>query len=193
MGRKGNATCSIEGCTKKQNARGWCSLHYTRWQRFGDPEATVRHRGPNGTNSVCTVDGCESLAHARTYCPVHYQRWRILGDASLEYPEREPFTKTLDDLRREAAEGTPGGTISPKGYRYRNLLKSSYAEHRLVMEYHLNRPLWPDETVHHKNGNRSDNRLENLELWSSWQPPGQRVEDKVAYARELLARYCPTE
>lgn len=62
-------------------------------------------------------------------------------------------------------------------------------QHRVVMEEHLGRPLWPDETVHHKNGNRSDNRLENLELWSSWQPSGQRVEDKITYAREILARY----
>lgn len=57
------------------------------------------------------------------------------------------------------------------------------------MEYHLNRPLWPDETPHHINGDRSDNRIENLELWSSYQPKGQRVEDKIAYAREILARY----
>lgn len=57
------------------------------------------------------------------------------------------------------------------------------------MEHHLGRALFRDETVHHKNGDRSDNRRENLELWSSWQPSGQRVEDKIAWARELLARY----
>lgn len=59
------------------------------------------------------------------------------------------------------------------------------------MSDHLGRPLHKDESVHHKNGDREDNRLVNLELWSRWQPPGQRVEDKVAYAKELLARYEP--
>jgi len=34
-----------------------------------------------------------------------------------------------------------------------------------------------------------DNRESNLELWSSSQPKGQRVEDKVAWAREILALY----
>jgi hypothetical protein len=37
-------------------------------------------------------------------------------------------------------------------------------EHRYVMQQAIGRPLTRSETVHHKNGNRRDNRLENLEL-----------------------------
>lgn len=58
------------------------------------------------------------------------------------------------------------------------------------MEEHLGRKLRPDEEVHHKYGDRTDNRLEALELWIVGnQPRGQRVTDKLDNAVELIERY----
>jgi hypothetical protein len=61
------------------------------------------------------------------------------------------------------------------------------------MSEFLERPLRDNEYVHHKNGVRDDNRLENLELWCSSQPPGQRVTDLLAWAREILSVYAGDE
>ena len=62
-------------------------------------------------------------------------------------------------------------------------------EHVLVMEQRMGRHLYPGENVHHKNGVRDDNSPENLELWITSQPSGQRPEDLVKWAEEILARY----
>lgn len=62
-------------------------------------------------------------------------------------------------------------------------------EHRLVMEEKLGRPLTENENVHHKNGIRSDNRPENLELWLRSQPYGHRVADALEHAVDIIDEY----
>jgi hypothetical protein len=53
----------------------------------------------------------------------------------------------------------------------------------------LGRPLRPGKSVHHRNLLKSDNRTENLELWTSHQPKGARVADMLAWCRWFISEY----
>ncbi len=75
---------------------------------------------------------------------------------------------------------------------YKRIIGGAQLEHRAVMEQILKRPLKKGETVHHKNGVRSDNRPENLELWTSRHPRGSRVPDLILFATDILREYAPT-
>jgi len=81
------------------------------------------------------------------------------------------------------------GFLEKNGYRIVRRKGREVPEHRDVVEKIIGRPLLADETVHHKNGNRADNRPENLELWSSRHGKGQRVEDKIDFCRSFLSQY----
>jgi len=83
-----------------------------------------------------------------------------------------------------------GRSLDSHGYVViRTDINTQRLEHHVVMEQIIGRKLCPSETVHHLNGIRSDNRSKNLELWASRHPKGQRVEDLLAFADEIIACY----
>lgn len=187
-------TCLIITCASRIAAKGYCNRHYKSWKRYGDPlAAKIRQKSnyietlyktPISEAKKCSVIDCSLRHFAKTFCQKHYQRFRKYGDPL--------FTKI-------AAPGTSVGRITKEGYRELPYIydhpnaraDGRILEHILVMSTHIGRALLPGENVHHLNGQRSDNRIENLELWSTSQPPGQRLDDKTQWAIEWLQQYKP--
>ena len=174
-----NDTCTVPGCSKPQRRktgkRPWCEQHYQRWRRYGQPDEPSHWQQPK----FCTVEGCGAPHAGLGFCIKHKARFKKHGN-------------TTTVLRRPVISGrikTQGYVLLKRKDHPRANSGGYVYEHRLVMEALLGRYLEPDEQVHHKNGVRDDNRPENLELWVTKQPPGQRVRDLVPWAREILARY----
>jgi hypothetical protein len=177
--------CAVDGCDRQVKSRGWCHGHYQRWRRTGVVEDAVpldrRRQHP-----VCSVPDCDRDSYAKALCNTHYRRLLATGDARPDEP-----------IRLVTSDGwlSHGYWYVPVAEAERWLAggETQIGEHRLQMARALGRPLTDDEVVHHVNGDRTDNRPENLELWSTGHPRGQRIEDKVAFAIELLRRYAPEE
>lgn len=179
------ARCSIATCDKLKSARGLCSTHYRRFRVHGDPlhgEGNYKRYD----SDVCSYKDCLSPRKGRGFCAMHYRRFMTHGE--MDRPVRRSSGEGNVDKQGYRRITVPKGT--PNSYPYRPGHTSAWIlEHRYVMSQHLGRELTRDETVHHINGNRTDNRIENLELWAGGHSGGQRVEDLVDWALALIDRY----
>lgn len=172
--------CTIEGCDREVVARGWCGKHYARWSAHGDP--TILKTPPKKVYPPCSVKSCENTAGPglRGWCESHYKRQRTYGDPEYVKPYQPGPWRTLFS-----------GYVARSDPRHPNANGAgAVLQHAHVMSEHLGRPLRKGEAVHHKNGIRHDNRLENLELWKSAHPPGQRVTELLAWAHALIEEYA---
>lgn len=176
---KKDRPCST-GCGRLvglRGARGLCPVCYQR----------ARNAELKADPLTCEVPGCgQDVVHqGNKICAMH--RARLRREGSVGEADRR---------------NVPAGEwhVNSKGYRSRIIEGKEVLEHRLIMGDLLGRDLKRHETAHHMNGQRADNstdgplvgfRSGNLELWSSWQPPGQRVVDKIQFAVSLLKQYAP--
>lgn len=129
---------------------------------------------------ICENCKCENRSSYRYLC----QRCHDKGSIRNKQPKRLEEVKISGKFR-----GSGGYIRMYKPFHPNSCKDKSVAEHVFVMSEHIGRPLMKNESVHHKNGIRDDNRIENLELWSTGQPAGQRVEDKIVWAKDFLEQH----
>lgn len=172
-------TCGAEVVRPKGQEREhtFCSRQCYWSSDFRSQSISIgnRKRNPNATQTR----PCET-------CGADVTRYVSSGQKRF-YCSRECRWENHKHARQKRQDGY---VLVYVGHDYPGAIKSGHIfEHRKVMQEILGRPLLPDENVHHRNGIKDDNRPENLELWSRSQPHGQRVEDKIRWAREFLAIY----
>lgn len=167
-------------------SRGLCGAHYHKIRREGNLQDYARVNDVC-FDKICMVEGCTRRASVKGICKKHDNQLRSGGP--------KPPRKGRKGYRRYIGPTAPykneDGYVLVWFPEHPNAKQGSIPLHRLRMSSVLNRPLTEKETVHHINGDRSDNRIDNLELWSSAQPSGQRVQDKINFAIEILSLYCP--
>lgn len=160
--------CSAIGRRENTEARSFFVC-----EECGKTSAMKRYEGTGRTVYYRQQRFCDQTckaAHQRTAAAARFNRALADGGTLPRHQKRNGYWVV----------SVPSGVTGKKKMVF---------EHRFVMEQHLGRPLTADETVHHVNGNRSDNTLANLELFSSRHGPGQRVVDKVSFAIDMLRTY----
>lgn len=150
--------CRVEACSRSVAARGLCGFHYGRWARHGDPEAPNQWEQNKKTREL----GCRICRG-----PVHYvgaQLCRSHGRDQRRICDPSTFTQDeVDEYKRTVLVQGRASTsaVGVMVFKYGLLEAKCGRCGRDAWMDGEHGPIWVLD-VDHINGDRIDNRLENL-------------------------------
>ena len=172
--------CAVTTCDKAPVTRGWCSGHYHRWQRYGDPAGGPQLMDNSGT---CSIESCAAPAKSRGLCSNHYYHLRTHGDPLKDAPPREsqPYNWLVEHAHHHDDEACLFWPFarSAGGRPSINISGKTRIAHREMCRLAHGEPPTPDYQAAHSCGRGDDGCLNPNHL--RWATAAENEADKLLH------------
>ena len=193
--RKTKKICSVEGCERAAEKRGYCDMHYQRWRKHGDVMADVPPLGSIGRRP-CKIPNCpNTTAYKNDICAAHRYRMRKCGSYMLEVPIRKRADRKAPERYIDSVVIADHGDecviwpFASDGYPIGSHPKvKGHAAHRIICQLVYGPPPFEGAQAAHSCGNSLCVNPRHLR----WASALENTHDKYAHGTMLFGEKVPS-